>query len=1778
MRVIGALVLSMALGAPLSTASAPLETDLPAPSAQSNAAAGSPAVAPPGLADRDGDGLSDSLKAKLDAAEPGERFDVVVTFTVPGRGPDAGRRAVGAFDVGREFRIIRGYSATMTAPQALALARTPGIHRIEEDFQVSANLDGARSDFGSDDAALDFLVDGSGATLGRPIGICVIDTGIDPQHEQLDNGKVVGFFDAVNGLTTAYDDHGHGTHVASTAAGDGNGGANAATYRGVAPGAVLYGAKTLDATGFGPDSDVIAGIEWCADQPGVDILSMSLGTLEGSDGQDSLSLAANCAADPNFGPVCGNTGNDPKIVVIAAGNAGPSPETVGTPGAAELALTVGAVANHSGDGRGVYLVAFSSRGPTLDGRVKPDIVAPGVRITAANSASPAGYTSKDGTSMATPFVSGVVALMLDADPDLRLPDAVTGQLPGERIRDILQATAQDRGPDGPTGGSKDTEYGFGLLDAYAAVAEASGLAPPSYQATRFPAYHREVASVVDGGEWISQPFEVAGDGTPLAATLTIEGVQICTIGSNALCDLFGTGWAWDPDLDMEILDAVTGLPVPATGSDITLSECPGAGEYCGSGRQETAYFLPTAPGSYSIRVYSFAGAGTFALEVSGHQAGIVADAGPDQTVTDNNNDGAESVTLDASASFHFDGTIVAYDWSEGGLSIASGVSPSVNLAVGVHTITMTATDDAGESASDVVVVTVDPNQTPIADAGPDQNVADNDASGTETVTLDASGSSDPGGGTIVLYDWSDAGGPVASGQTVNLELAPGSYAFTLTVIDNGGASATDSVAVTVLANQAPVADAGADQTVTDNDADGVETVTLDGSASSDPGGGTIVTYDWSEGATPLGSGQTLTPSLAIGSHVITLTVTDEAGVSASDSLTVTVLANQTPIADAGPDQTLSDFDGDGAESFTLDAGASSDPGGGTIVSYEWSEGGVVIGSGASLVLARDIGIYSFTLTVTDQAGASATDGIMVTINPDPHLAKVVLLTHLDGPDGATTALDESGSAHALTFAGNAQIDTAQSHSGGASALFDNSTSTYISVADSDDWHFGAGQFTVEAWVRFSSVSSYVPFIGQFANNQISWRLDWTTSNQIRFLYSSNGKNNNRVTLSAPWTPAVDTWYHLAVDRDASDRLRVYVDGQKYIETTVSAALHNSTAQLWIGERHAGWIDDVRITKGVARYQGAFTQPNRPATFDDVVLLSHFDGADGATTAVDESNSNHTLGFAGNAQIDTAQSKFGGASALFDDTETSFVSVADSADWAFGGDEFTVEAWVRFSSTASYTPIIDQADFAADQISWRLDWMTSQQIRFLYSPDGTNASRVTLSAAWAPTVGTWYHLAVDRDSSKNLRVYVDGKVLINTVVSTAFHDSSAGLRMGERLAGWIDDVRITKGAAQYAGSFVPPGEAPGFDDVVLLTHLDGADGATTAVDESNSNHSLSFAGNAQIDTAQSRFGGASALFDNTDTSFISVADSADWTFGGGEFTVEAWVRFSSTASYMPIIDHADFGANQISWRLDWTTSQQIRFLYSPNGTNTSRVTLSGSWAPAVGTWYHLAVDRDASKQLRVYVNGQALIDTVVTANLHDSTADIRFGARLAGWIDEVRITKGVAQYGGAFTPPDQPHPSSGAALVAVPTVTGMDQVSAESTIAEAGLATGTVVTAGSEIVLAGDVISQSPDGGANIAAGSSVDLVVSSGLSQTSVPDVVGLDQASAEALITTAGLVVGNVTSAASDTVLEGDVMAQNPEPWTVVLDSSAVDLVVSSGPAAEEPSSGSRGKPKKQK
>ena len=241
---------------------------------------------------------------------------------------------------------------------------------------------------------------------GKGVTIAVIDTGIAPHPDLKD--RIIGFFDLINQKEEAYDDNRHGTHCAGIAAGDGKN--SNGLYIGAAPEAKLVGIKVLDKTGYGSDSQVIEGIQTAIehkDELGIKVLSLSLGdkvTRPSKD--DPVVQAVEKAVEAGLS------------VVVAAGNEGPRPGTIGTPGNAPSVITVGAADDRNTLTREDDIVSwFSSRGPVkFDKTVKPDVVAPGANIASA-SYDQNGYIRLSGTSMATPHVAGTLALLYQVKPD-----------------------------------------------------------------------------------------------------------------------------------------------------------------------------------------------------------------------------------------------------------------------------------------------------------------------------------------------------------------------------------------------------------------------------------------------------------------------------------------------------------------------------------------------------------------------------------------------------------------------------------------------------------------------------------------------------------------------------------------------------------------------------------------------------------------------------------------------------------------------------------------------------------------------------------------------------------------------------------------------------------------------------------------------------------------------------------------------------------------------------------------------------------------------------------------------------------------------------------------------------------------------------------------------------------------------------------------------------------------------------------------------------------------
>ncbi|RAS82032.1 S8 family peptidase [Priestia endophytica] len=303
----------------------------------------------------------------------------------------------------------------------------------------------------------------SGKVLtGEGINVAVLDTGVYP-HVDLD-GRIIAFKDVINNRTKPYDDNGHGTHCAGDVAG--NGQVSNGRYKGPAPKANIIGVKVLDREGNGSLESVMRGIEWCIlynkhhqDAP-IHVISLSLGSKAiryKEEEEDPVVYLVNEAWRNGI------------VVVAAAGNSGPASSTIDSPGVSSTIITVGA-SDHQNTESTVEddtVAPFSSRGPTVYGVEKPDILAPGVNIVSLRSPNSiidcnepenrvgSGYFSLSGTSMATPICAGVIALILQSNPSLT-PNEVKALL--KEGADLLR--------------EDQNVYGYGFVNGEKAIADA----------------------------------------------------------------------------------------------------------------------------------------------------------------------------------------------------------------------------------------------------------------------------------------------------------------------------------------------------------------------------------------------------------------------------------------------------------------------------------------------------------------------------------------------------------------------------------------------------------------------------------------------------------------------------------------------------------------------------------------------------------------------------------------------------------------------------------------------------------------------------------------------------------------------------------------------------------------------------------------------------------------------------------------------------------------------------------------------------------------------------------------------------------------------------------------------------------------------------------------------------------------------------------------------------------------------------------------------------------
>lgn len=661
---------------------------------------------------------------------------------------------------------------------------------------------------------------------------------------------------------------------------------------------------------------------------------------------------------------------------------------------------------------------------------------------------------------------------------------------------------------------------------------------------------------------------------------------------------------------------------------------------------------------------------------------------------------------------------------------------------------------------------------------------------------------------------------------------------------------------------------------------------------------------------------------------------------------------------------------------------------------------------------------------------------------DPYLSSVSLLLSMAGQNNTTAFIDRSTSfLQAIDFYG-ARISSAQSKFGGTSALFDG-VDDYIDVTTSTSRYSFSGDFTVEFWTYRDATQSTYPSILEFGTYQDGILLRPSAGSDHVYI--------NNVNIGALSGIVASQWQHFAITRSGT-AVYIFIDGISRMATSVSGTINSSGAlrigasRYTTGQHYKGYIDEFKVIKGHAVYTTGFITPthanddvniNDPY-FSAVSLLMHMNGANGSASFIDSSTNKFNPVPNGNVQISTAQSVFSGSSAYFDGNGDN-ISIGDNGALEIGNADFTLECWINVTSLKGYQAIASKSHTASDLNGWVLTFETNNSLAF-YAGNGSWS--VSLNGGAIISANAWYHIAVSRNGS-TWRMFVNGFQVATATSSIAISDGTLPLYIGrypyfpsanstQDFGGYIDELRFTKNICRYTSNFVPRTVPfydtdtssladPYFSNVSLLLHMNGTNASTTFTDSSSNACVVTRYGNAQISTTQMRLGTASAYFDGTGDG-LTIPSSSNFDFGAGDFTIELWAYATVLSGASRGLLNKGWGASVGSWLIYYdNSSSKYSFYASSNGSSwdiASNVTILSS--PSINRWYHIAVTRTGTL-FRTFVDGiqtnnftsSASIFVNASQNVSVGADATGTGSSFAGYIDEVRVTKGISRYTSNF---------------------------------------------------------------------------------------------------------------------------------------------------------------------
>jgi hypothetical protein len=622
-----------------------------------------------------------------------------------------------------------------------------------------------------------------------------------------------------------------------------------------------------------------------------------------------------------------------------------------------------------------------------------------------------------------------------------------------------------------------------------------------------------------------------------------------------------------------------------------------------------------------------------------------------------------------------------------------------------------------------------------------------------------------------------------------------------------------------------------------------------------------------------------------------------------------------------------------------------------------------------------------------------------TVSTDPYRSNVSLM--LTGED----FIDWSNQHNAITNNGSVTLNTTTKKFNASSLYFNGSTQN-LTLNASSNFNFGTDNFTIECWFnQTSKITSYpclVNFNGPWAANVFELQVNTDdVGNKICFSARNGGAN----ILVSTTQPVAGTWYHVAVVKSGSSLL-LFVNGVQEASASYTSDISggNSTANIGgISSKYFnGYIADMRITKGVARYTTNFTVPT-------AALPSY--------RISDASSNSLSITPYGNTQINTSTVKYGTGSMYFDNS--SYLTIPYSSLFNFPSD-FTIEMWVNPSTQSG-----NWNSVYGNYSSWTSNTGALQIFAGHVSADSTRwsiAFNGTFPFITGPvyTVNAWSHIALVRFGS-TFTFYVNGVASGTATSSQTVAGSTDYIRIGTAtddlaggtFSGYIDDLRVTKGLARYTANFTPPTSALPTSASVTA----GADANWSGVrllltgddllDRSSSPRTITN-NSATVNTSTKKYGTGSIGF----TTGASLVANSFYPIGTSDFTIELWAYLSSSTSNWAcmIATRPASGVGGIWLGIESGTGKPTLYTSS----------ITGASAMPLNTWQHIAVCRTGGT-ITLYVNGVSAGSASDSKNYSETTAYIGRdnpynGFDFPGYIDDLRVTIGTARYTTNFTPP------------------------------------------------------------------------------------------------------------------------------------------------------------------